>query len=200
MSLALIIAVTLGVIFGYVFTGSQLTDLITSSSPAILAILLFSVGIDIGRSKDSFKDVKKHLKGVTIVTISTIVGSLSAGMLAASIFSMPLSHGAAVASGFGWYSLSGVLLTNLGNAQLGSVAFLSNVAREVIAVISIPYLAKHLGKYAAIGPSGATSMDTTLPVISANTDESTAIVAFLNGVILSFLVPVLVPLIYNIKF
>jgi predicted nucleotide-binding protein (sugar kinase/HSP70/actin superfamily) len=51
---------------------------------------------------------------------------------------------------------------------------------------------------AAIAPAGVTSMDTTLLIISESTDNETAIISFSNGLILSTLVPILVPLIYGL--
>jgi uncharacterized membrane protein YbjE (DUF340 family) len=198
MSLKIILSVSFGIVLGLVLKDSFIVEMIGLSSTFILNALLFFVGIDIGQSKESFKDVKKHLKGVLTVTTGTILGTLVGGLVTGLIFQMAINETLSVSAGFGWYSLSGVILTNLGNAQLGSMAFLSNVFRELIAVLSIPYLAKHLGFLSAIGPSGATSMDTTLPLISKNTDESATIVAFLNGVILSSIVPILVPIIYNL--
>jgi len=58
------------------------------------------------------------------------------------------------------------------------------------------FIAKYLNHYTAIAPAGATSMDTTLPLISRYTSEKIAVISFINGVILSTLVPILVPMFY----
>ena len=84
------------------------------------------------------------------------------------------------------------------SAQIGTIAFLSNVFREMLSVILIPFIAKRMNHITSIAPAGATSMDSTLPVIVKCTDEETVVMAFINGAVLSILVPVLVPLMYNL--
>ena len=69
--------------------------------------------------------------------------------------------------------------------------------RELITVISIPLIAKYLNDYATIAPAGATSMDTTLPIISKYTKPEIVVIAFFNGALLSSLVPILVPFFYS---
>ena len=109
-----------------------------------------------------------------------------------------MNESLAIASGFGWYSLSGVMLKEMGGDTLGAIAFLTNVFREIITVILIPILAQKLNSYTAIAPAGATSMDTTLPLISKVTNPEVTVMAFINGVLLSSLVPVFVTFFYNI--
>lgn len=75
---------------------------------------------------------------------------------------------------------------------------MTNVLRELMAFLMIPFVARHFGRYAAVAPSGATAMDTTLPVIARATDDETALIAVISGVVLTALVPVLVPLLYNL--
>ena len=199
MSLLVLISVSLGIIFGIFFKDSSIVTHLGFLTEATLAILLLSVGLDIGSNKSALTGIiKDKIVSVLIVTISTIIGSLFGGVLTALIFNMHINEGLAVAAGFGWYSLSGILLTSLGNAELGSIAFLSNIFRELLAFLVVPIIAVRLNHLSAVGPSGATSMDTTLPIIANNTDSNTAIVAFINGVILTALVPILVPLLYTL--
>ena len=74
------------------------------------------------------------------------------------------------------------------------MAFLSNVFREIIAIVSIPFIAKHIGYLETIAAGAAISMDTGLPVITKNTNSEAVVVAFISGAILSLSVTVLVPL------
>jgi uncharacterized membrane protein YbjE (DUF340 family) len=104
----------------------------------------------------------------------------------------------AVGAGFGWYSLSAVLITKIHSVELGSVAFLTNVFRELLTIISLPFVVKYIGKIPSIGPGGATTMDVTLPLIKKVAGEEIAVPAFISGVVLSSLVPILVPFILNI--
>ncbi len=121
-----------------------------------------------------------------------MIGSLLGGVVCSLLFQLPLGHGTAIASGMGWYSLAGSAIGNIAGAQLGSIAFLSNLMREVFSFLLIPFLAAHLNQYACIAPAGATSEDTTLPVILKYTNEETVVLSVLNGVICSFFVPILI--------
>lgn len=107
---------------------------------------------------------------------------------------MPMNESAAIGAGFGWYSLSGGLLAKIYSVETGALAFLTNVSRELITFVVTPILAAKAGRMAAVAPGGATTMDTTLPLIARVTDPETALVALVNGTVLSSLVPVLVPL------
>lgn len=85
----------------------------------------------------------------------------------------------------GWYSLAGVLLTDLSSAQAGSVAFLANLMREIVSFALIPPIAKHLNHFTAIAPAGATSEDTTLPMLIRHTSEEVVVLSVFTGVLCS---------------
>ncbi|VBB05962.1 lysine exporter lyso [Lucifera butyrica] len=158
-----------------------------------LVLMIFGVGLDIGRNRDSLKKIKQLGWKVLLMPLSVAVGSLTGAAAAKFILSMPLKEVLAVSAGFGWYSLSGVLIARLYSVELGTTAFLSNVFRELIAFILIPVLAGYVGKITAVAPGGATTMDSTLPLISKVTDTQTALLAFMSGLTLTALVPLLVP-------
>jgi uncharacterized membrane protein YbjE (DUF340 family) len=82
----------------------------------------------------------------------------------------------------------------MGRVELGALAFIANVLRELLAIICIPLAARYLGSLVAIAPGGATTMDTTLPLIAEATQNEATVAAFINGAILSALVPILIPL------
>lgn len=96
----------------------------------------------------------------------------------------------------GWYSLAGVSVSSAAGVTAGSIAFLSNLLREIGAFLLIPLAARRLNAYACIAVAGATSEDTTLPMILRYTDGETAVLSVLNGVICSAFVPVLLSLCY----
>jgi len=196
MSLSIIIAIIAGILAGITFIPVSFAPHMDTITTVALNILIFFVGIDIGMNKHIFKDLKNHGYIILVVPLAIIAGSLLGGLMAGSFFGYNYNLGLSVGAGFGWYSLSGILLTKLHSAELGAVSFLTNVFRELIAVVSIPFLAKYLNDYSAIAPAGATSMDTTLPLISRYTKPEIVIVSFINGAILSALVPVLVPFLY----
>jgi uncharacterized membrane protein YbjE (DUF340 family) len=101
----------------------------------------------------------------------------------------------AVSCGFGWYSYSAVYLTEMHSADLGATAFIANVLREILALFLIAPAVKLLGAYPAVSLGGATTMDVTLPIISKYAGQDAAVAAFLHGVIISAITPVILPLI-----
>lgn len=199
MTISIIISVILGIIAGITIIPTEWAanmDLITTIA---LNILIFFVGIDIGMNKHIFKDLKKHGYVLILIPLSIIIGSLVGGYFAGLFFDYSYNLSLAVSAGFGWYSLSGILLSKLHSAEIGAIAFLTNVFRELITVMAIPFIAKYLNDYTTIAPAGATSMDSTLPIISRYTNPEIVVVAFFNGAALSALVPILVPFLYALK-
>ena len=93
-----------------------------------------------------------------------------------------------MASGFGWYSLSGILLTESFGPVIGSAAF--NDGAGVNRHHADPGLVRR-SRSTALGLSGATSMDFTLPVLQRSGGLEMVPAAIVHGFILSLLVPVL---------
>lgn len=187
-----IISLILGVSCGYFFNGYSIITILTDNTNYILAILMFAVGISIGLNKQVFKKIKEYHLKIFIIPFGTIIGSLAGGALSSILLSMQLKEGMAVASGLGWYSLSGVMITNLASSRLGTIAFISSLLREILSFIAIPFLVRTLNVYAAIAPAGATSEDTTLPMLIKYTNEEVVVLAIFHGVICSFMVPILI--------
>ena len=70
--------------------------------------------------------------------------------------------------------------------------------REFFSFFLIPIIASRLNNYTCIAPAGATSEDTTLPMMIRYTNEETVVLSVFNGVICSALVPFLISFCYNI--
>ncbi|MCD6123083.1 MAG: lysine exporter LysO family protein [Spirochaetales bacterium] len=163
----------------------------------ILYILVFFIGIKLRREEIKLSTFISSAN-VWIVPMGTVTGSLLGGMVLTFILKMRIGSGLSVSAGFGWYSLSGVLLSKLDGPALGSIAFLSNMFRETTALILIPVFRRTRFPLTAVGIAGATSMDVTLPVIVKNYGSSFAPISIASGIIVSFFVPLLVPLLYQI--
>lgn len=160
-----------------------------------LGLLILLVGVSMGHDLTLFRSLASLDRRVLFLPLLTIAGSL-AGCLVLWMF-FPGRHLAdvlAVGSGFGYYSLSSFFITDLRGAQLGLVALLANVARELITLAGAPLLLRLWGPLAPIAAGGATSMDTTLPVITAAAGPEYGVVAVYHGFIVDFSVPFLVTL------
>ncbi len=193
MTWLILAAVGAGFGLGFFLSDGMIQNLDQISTIA-LAILLLGIGIDLGSNRKIWETLKKMGLKIFLLPLAVGGGSIIATGLCAILIGLPINEGTAVGAGFGWYSLSGILLAKLHSAELGATAFLTNVFRELLAVLTMPFIAKHLGYVTTIAPGGATSMDTTLPIISKLTNPNTALLAFVTGAVLSALVPILVPL------
>lgn len=163
----------------------------------VLNALLFMIGVQFAQSGLSLRSA--FLRPDTlIVPLATVAGSLAGGLVVAVLFDLSAGKGLALSAGFGWYSLSGVLISDMGDAMLGSAAFLANMLREALALVLIPVLAVTRRPYTAVGVGGATAMDVTLPLVEQCIGPDAVPVSFTSGALLSLLVPVLVPLFYRL--
>ena len=162
----------------------------------LLFLLLALVGIQISLGDTDVLSVLRNPVAL-LLPLLTIVGSLLGGLLFGAVSSMHPGESLALAAGFGWYSLSGVLIADMGDPMLGSVAFLSNLIRELTACVTIPLLAVMKQPYGAISVGGATSMAVTLPVIEHSCGASYVPLALAHGIVLTLAVPFLVPLFYG---
>ncbi|MBS3047730.1 lysine exporter LysO family protein [Enterobacter mori] len=186
-SLKLCGVVVLGFLLG--LTGWSFLQHATEASEYTLIFLLFLIGIQLRNNGMTLKQIVLNRRGM-IVAIVVVASSMVAGVINAVILDLPLKTGLAMASGFGWYSLSGILLTESFGPVIGSAAFFNDLARELIAIMLIPGLVRR-SRSTALGLCGATSMDFTLPVLQRSGGLELVPAAIVHGFILSLLVPVL---------
>ena len=194
-SIIIIAFFALGIAVGLQFSTCNLQFSIFNLhfSTFILYALMFCVGISIGsdtKTLKSFKDVTPRLMMLPVITV---VGTL-AGTAAASAL-LPHRHlfdCLAIGSGFGYYSLSSIFITEYKGAELGTIALLANIMREIITLLCAPLLVRYFGKLAPISMGGATTMDTTLPIITRTSGQDYVIVSIFHGFCVDFSVPFLV--------
>lgn len=189
----------LGAIAGY--TGLLTIDREgVSLSLVALCLLIFCVGMGIGRDIGSLaRGLRSLSPRLLFLPLATVLGTL-AGCLAV----WPLLAGRtapdvlAVGSGFAYYSLSSVLITECRGAELGTIALMANISREIITLLGAPLLRRWFGPLAPISAGGATSMDTTLPIITSVCGREYSVLSIYHGFAVDFSVPFLVTLFCNI--
>ena len=112
----------------------------------------------------------------------------------------------AVGSGFAYYSLSSILITQFKEpsiglqlaTELGTIALLANISREILTLLAAPLLVRWFGNLAPISAGGATTMDTTLPIITRTAGQQFVVVSIFHGFVVDFSVPFLVTLFCSI--
>ena len=160
---------------------------------AALCCLLFCVGMSIGSNDNIVSEFRSLNPRLALLPVATILGSF-AGSLVAWLFLQyrGVTDCMAVGSGFAYYSISSIFITQYRGAELGTVALLANIYREILTLLIAPLLAKVFGPLAPISSGGATTMDTTLPIISQSCGQQYVVVSLFHGFVVDFSVPFLV--------
>jgi uncharacterized membrane protein YbjE (DUF340 family) len=182
-----LLAVLAGALLGYfLFAKLPMVDDVATGA---LMLLLFLIGLQLRNAGLSLRKLLMNRQGLGIALV-LMLSSLLAGLVLIPWLEVPWYQALALASGFGWYSLSGIVIGDVLGPAWGGVAFLNDVIREIIALALIPLVIT--GRPAvAIGYGGATAMDFTLPVIRSSGGLACVPVAIASGFLLSFLSPVL---------
>lgn len=160
-----------------------------------LGALMTTVGLSVGSDPQTLKNFRALSPRLVLLPVCTIVGTL-AGCALLSLF-LPhrsLTDCLAVGSGLGYYSLSSIFITEYRGAELGTIALLANIAREILTLLSAPLLVRWFGKLAPIAAGGATTMDTTLPVITRASGQDLVVVSIFHGFVTDFSAPFMVTL------
>lgn len=176
---------------GWIRVSEQVSDF----SFYALAALMACVGASIGSDPQTLKNFRALNPRLVLLPLCTILGTL----VATALVSLLLSHRSltdclAVGSGFAYYSLSSIFITEYRGAELGTIALLSNISRELITLLAAPLLVRWFGRLAPIAAGGATTMDTTLPVIARTSGNDLVVVSLFHGFVVDFSVPFLVTL------
>jgi uncharacterized membrane protein YbjE (DUF340 family) len=171
----------------------------SDQSQYALYLLMFLVGIGIGADPNSLKALRAFNLKILMVPLITIAGTTAGVALVWWAMGMgSFTDTLAVGYGFGYYSLSSIFITEARGETLGVVALLANIMREIVTLLGAPLMAIYFGKLAPIAAGGATSMDTTLPIISAASGKEFAIVSLFHGIVLTVLVPFLVTFVLSL--
>lgn len=155
-----------------------------------LYALLFLVGVDLVHVH-----VTKHLFSIKTFALAvlTIAGSLIGGLLAALLMGETSRTGLVLASGLGWFSLSGILVSTHMGEFYGAVAFMTDLFRELIAIVLL-YVFGQTYALPCISVGGATTLDSTLPIVKNTCAPQMVGVALACGFVLTIVAPLLITL------
>ena len=163
----------------------------------ILPVMMFFVGIGIGGDiKRLYVPIKKYKLKIILIPLATIFGSIIITALISPLFDITTKETIAIGSGFGYYRLSAIFLNKLAGYEIGMMALISNMTREITALLFIPILARYCGKLSPISAAGATSIDTTLPIIAKSCGEQFIVISIFHGILVDISVPIIISLLY----
>ena len=154
-----------------------------------LWLLMLLVGISIGSDRRLGEILRTLRPRVLLLPLATTVGTFAGTALVSLVLTYSVSECMAVGAGFAYYSLSSIFISQYKGAELGTIALISNIARELITLLLTPLLARHLGPLIPISCGGASTMDTTLPVITRYCGKEWIFVSIVHAMILDFSVP-----------
>ena len=183
-----IACVLLGFVLGRALKESWLPP--ESANTYALMLLVLLVGIQLGSSGITLRKVLINRRGVETFVLITVSGLIGGALFALLMPGVKLTQGLALASGFGWYSLSGIVMTGAYGPIWGSVALVNDLAREFFALMFIPLLMRRHPS-AAVGVGGATSLDFTLPVIQNSGGLAVVPLAISYGFVINVAAPFL---------
>ena len=154
-----------------------------------LWLLMLLVGISIGSDRRLGEILRTLRPRVLLLPLATTVGTFAGTALVSLFLTYSVSECMAVGAGFAYYSLSSIFISQYKGPELGTIALISNIARELITLLLTPLLARYLGPLIPISCGGASTMDTTLPVITRYCGKEWIFVSIVHAMILDFSVP-----------
>ncbi|HLW07830.1 MAG TPA: lysine exporter LysO family protein [Marinilabiliaceae bacterium] len=158
-----------------------------------LYVLMFLVGISIGSDEKAIRAIRNQNLKIFLIPLGTIVGTLLGVYLISFLLkNRSATDCLAIGSGFGYYSLSSLFITEYKGAEMGVIALISNIIRELFTLLFAPLLVVWFGKLAPISAGGATTADTTLPIITKFSGKEFVVIAITHGILVDFTVPFLV--------
>ena len=202
MAVIIIISVIIGMLLGYfavrrIFAANMET-FEYGAGLAIkigLCLLLVFVGMDLGIEGTVAENFKTVGLRILAVPAAVIAGTLAASLIMSFFLDITAREAMAIGAGFGWYTLAPGIIMEAGHMTASAICFLHNVMRELFSIVLIPLVAQKIGYIESVAMPGAAAMDVCLPIVERATRSDIAIYSFVSGVVLSILVPVLVPII-----
>lgn len=171
----------------------------TDVSYYALCGLMFCVGISVGNDPQTLQNFHKLNPRLIFLPVMTILGTLVGSAVVSLILSQrSVTDCLAIGSGFGYYSLSSIFITEYRGAEMGTIALLANISREILTLLAAPLLVRWFGNLAPISAGGATTMDTTLPIITQTAGQQFVVISIFHGFVVDFSVPFLVTLFCSI--
>lgn len=189
-----------GLLFGYLFLDTGVKDTLDLILMSALDVMIFIAGIEIGSNRGILKRICNVHSALLALAIPLAVacGSICGALLLGHIAELSAYDSLLVGGGLGWYSFSSVVISAMYSTEIGTVAFLANMMREISGFFLIPLLVR-VHKFLALAPSGAATMDSGLPVVIKYTNLHVGMYSFINGLVLTLIVPVLISWLLSLR-
>ena len=186
--------IIIGIIAGYFWLQDISRSILDTALTFSLIFLYTGVGVSLGENKEVFQYIKRLGARVLFMPGAIFAGCICGGLISGLLLGLPLSYSVISASGMGYYSLTGAFMTETFGIEAGTYGFIVNVSRDVFTVALLPILSK-ISKGSPIASGAAGCMDTMLVPVTRAVGPELGMVALISGTILTFVVPVWLPVI-----
>lgn len=190
-------SIVAGILFGNILLPKDMAYVLGYLLTFSLVVLYISVGISLGCNRRVFRYIKVLGFKIIFLSLAILMGSLAGGFLSGLLLNIPIHISVMSASGMSYYSITGAYMTQAYGIEIGTYGFMVNVMREFITVLALPLLIK-LSKGSPMASGAAGNMDTMLVPVTKFVGPELGLVALITGTILTFAVPFLLPLIYQL--
>lgn len=200
MTWLIIIAVVLGILFGYFYLRVNVADIdafndkVGSLMTLGLCIMISSIGFDMGLSGTVIAQVKHIGFRVLVFPVAVITGTAVSSVIMSFFLPLSVRECIAIGFGFGWYTFAPVAISGAGHVMAGAVSFMHNVFRETLGIILLPVLAKKIGYIEACSLPGVAAGDMGLSLVEKVLRSDIVVYSFAIGMSESILIPLLVTL------
>ena len=167
-----------------------LESLVLPSSNAFLLLMIGIIGADLAQIRLSRQWVSPAMLALPGLVV---VGSMLGGALVAWLADVPLKAGLALSSGYGWFSLSSVMVAEALGKAYGTMALSIDLLRELLAFVVL-YALGRWWPLVGLAAAGATAMDSSLPIIKQVCSPSVIPMAMVSGFLLTLLAPFMMSL------
>ena len=190
------VCIVVGILFGRFIMPQNLIYVLSYALITSLVILYISVGISLGSNRMVFKYMKVLGWKIVFLSIAIFLGSILGGVLSGIVLGLPMNVSVMSSSGMSYYSITGAYMTQMYGIEVGTYGFMVNVMREFFTVLLLPVLIK-ISKGSPIAGGAAGNMDTMLVPVTKFVGPELGLVTLITGTILTFAVPLILPLLYN---
>lgn len=181
-----------GILAGWLLLGGHEAAWLDTALTVSLVFLYTGVGVSLASNKSVFGYIRRLGLRILFLPLAIFFGCMLGGFLAGLILGVPNAWAVTSASGMGYYSLTGAFMTETWGIEAGTYGFIVNVSRDVFTVLQLPVLIR-ISKGSPIASGAAGCMDTMLVPVSRYVGPELSLVALISGTILTFVVPVWLP-------
>ena len=181
-----------GMSIGMLFRALPSNVIMSAINYELVALIVVS-GIQIGEDL-KLEAIKKAFGFAMFSVIADVAGAILTSIILTPFF--PFKEILLVTLGSGWVTYTAPFIANTYGGVAGVFAFLVNFFRDEVAFVLLPlFFRARVSPIGAIAVGGTASMDAILPLYIELLGNEYAMSAVASGLVLSMLVPIILPLV-----